>query len=275
MSVRVHNILTGELESSYATSVFGAPERHPLVKKEELLPYGYKERRINSDGTFEPGLMVPVPVWLIEGEEQNILIDTGLGDCEEIMRLQYRYGIDYLARKTKEQDVRVGLAAKGLKPEDIDVVVLTHLHFDHIGNTELFTKARFIVQKCEIPMLISPPRFATFYYREWSKKIVDISDRLVPIEGDLRLSKTTQLVKVGGHSPGQMAVFVQTGKGRVCIASDFFYNYTNVRQEWPIGPVWNMEEWITGLRLIKGESDIILPNHDFEIFEIYPDGIVG
>lgn len=275
MSVRVHNILTGELESSYATSVFGAPERHPLVKKEELLPYGHKERKFNSDGTFEPGLMVPVPVWLIEGEDRKILIDTGLGDCEEIMRLQYRYGIDYLARKSKEQEIVGGLGAKGLKPEDIDIVVLTHLHFDHIGNTELFKNARFIVQKVEIPMLISPPRFATFYYREWSHKITDISDRLIPIEGNLKLSKAIELVKVGGHSPGQMAVFVQTAKGRVCIASDFLYNYINLRQEWPIGPIWNMEEWITGLRFIKGEADIIVPNHDYEFYQIHPGGIVG
>ena len=275
MSVRIHNILTGELESSYATSVFGAPERHPAIKKEALLPYGYKERRIKNDGTVDPGLMVPVPIWYIEGEDARILIDTGLGDCDEIMRLQYQYGIDYLARKSPEQEIVAGLATKGLKPEDIDIVVLTHLHFDHIGNTELFTNARFIVQKSEIPMLISPPRFATFYYREWSKKITDIASRLVPIEGDFVLSKATKLVRVGGHSPGQMAVFVHTAKGRVCIASDFLYNYSNLRYEWPIGPVWNMEEWISGLRFIQGEADIIVPNHDFEFYQIYPDGIVG
>jgi glyoxylase-like metal-dependent hydrolase (beta-lactamase superfamily II) len=146
MSVRVHNILTGELESSYATSVYGVPERHPLVRKEELLPSGHKEREYRSDGTFEPGLMVPVPVWFVEGEDSKILIDTGLGDCEEIMRLQYRYGIDYVARKSTEQEVVNGLKAKGPAPEDIDMVILTPLHFDHIGNTELFKKARFFVQ---------------------------------------------------------------------------------------------------------------------------------
>src|SRR5262249_52651080 len=264
MSVRIHNILTGELESSYSTSVFGAPERHPLVKKEELLPYGHKERKYNRDGTFEPGLMVPVPVWFIDGEDSCILIDTGLGNCEEIMQLQYQYGVDYIARKSKEQEIVNGLAAKGLKPEDIDVVVLTHLHFDHIGNTELFQNARFIVQRSEIPMLISPPKFATFYYREWSHKITNISDRLIPIEGNWKLSKNIELVRLGGHSPGQMAVFVQTEKGRVCIASDFLYNYSNLRHEWPIGPVWDMDEWIRGLRFIKGEADIIVPNHDFE-----------
>ena len=275
MSVRVHNILTGELESSYSTSVFGAPERHPLLKKEDLLPYGHKERQYNSDGTFEPGLMVPVPIWFIEGEDSKILIDTGLGDCEEIMRLQYAYGIDYVARKSKEQEILSALAAKGLKPEDINIVILTHLHFDHIGNTDLFKNARFIVQKSEISMLISPPRFATFYYREWSDKIINISDRLVPIEGNFKLTKSIELVRMGGHSPGQMAVFVKTEKGRVCIASDFLYNYTNLRQEWPIGPIWNMDEWIRGIRFNKGEADIIVPNHDYEFYRIHPDGIVG
>ena len=83
--------------------------------------------------------------------------------------------------KSKEQEIINGLAAKGLKPEDVDVVVLTHLHFDHIGNTDLFTNARFIVQRSEISMLISPPKFATFYYREWWHKITDISDRLIPM----------------------------------------------------------------------------------------------
>ena len=275
MSVRVHNILTGELESSYSTSVFGAPERHPLVKKKDLLPYGYKERQYNSDGTFAPGLMVPVPVWYIEGEDSKILIDTGLGDCEEIMRLQYEYGIDYVERKSKDQEILVGLAAKGLKPEDIDTVILTHLHFDHIGNTELFRNARFIVQKPEISMLISPPRFATFYYREWSHKITNISDRLIPIEGNLKLTRNIELVRMGGHSPGQMAVFVQTAKGKICIASDFLYNYTNLRHEWPIGPIWNMEEWIKGLRYIKGEAEIILPNHDYEFYQLHPGGVLG
>ena len=88
MKAKIHCILTGALESSYATSVYGAPERHPLVTKEELLPHGHKERVYLEDGSVEPGLMVPVPVWLIEDEGKRILIDTGLGDCAEIMEMQ-------------------------------------------------------------------------------------------------------------------------------------------------------------------------------------------
>mgnify|MGYP002621595623 CR=1 FL=1 len=275
MSVRLHNILTGALESSYATSIFNAPEKHPLFKKEDLLPYGHKERKYAEDGSFEPGLMVPVPVWFIEGEDQNILIDTGLGDCEEIMALQGSYGIDYVATKTKEQEIVTALAAKGLKPEDIDVVVLTHLHFDHIGNNELFKNARFIVQKDEVPLLLNPPHFATFYYREWKHKITAISDRLEMIEGNYRLTKNVELIKAGGHAAGQMVVMADTPKsGKVCLASDFFYNYSNIRNNWPMGPLWNVQQWIDSCKWIKSNADLIVPNHDYELFNYYPDGII-
>src|SRR3954451_1513658 len=118
MPVKIHCILTGSLESSYSTSVYGGPERHPLVKKTDLLPYGYKERVYAEDGSFAPRLMVPVPVWLIEGEDKIILIDTGLGDCDEIMSMQNRYGIDYIAAKSEDEEIVTALARKGLKPED-------------------------------------------------------------------------------------------------------------------------------------------------------------
>ncbi|WP_315928382.1 N-acyl homoserine lactonase family protein [Mesorhizobium sp. SP-1A] len=275
MTVRIHCILTGALESSYTTSVYGAPERHPLVKKEDLLPYGHKERVYNSDGTITPGLMVPVPIWLIEGEDKTILIDTGLGDCDEVMAMQGQYGIDYIATKSKDEEIVTALAQKGLKPEDIDVVALTHLHFDHIGNNELFTKARFVVQKDEVPFLVSPPPFATFYYREWQHKLTSISDRLDTIEGNYRLSKNVELVKVGGHAAGQMVVMVNTSLGKVCIGSDFYYNYTNIDRSWPMGPLWNVQQWIDNDRWVKSNCDIILPNHDFALFNRFPSRAIG
>jgi glyoxylase-like metal-dependent hydrolase (beta-lactamase superfamily II) len=263
------------LESSYSTSVYGAPERHPLVKKEDLLPYGHKERVYNADGTVTPGLMVPVPIWLIEGEDKTILIDTGLGDCDKVMAMQGEYGIDYIATKSKDEEIVTALAQKGLTPEDIDVVALTHLHFDHIGNNELFSKARFVVQKDEVPFLVSPPPFATFYYREWQHKLTSISDRLDTIEGNYRLSKNVELVKVGGHAAGQMVVMVDTSLGKVCIGSDFYYNYTNIDKSWPMGPLWNVQQWIDNDRWVKSNCDIILPNHDFALFNRFPSGVIG
>lgn len=275
MTVKIHCILTGALESSYRTSVYGAPERHPVVTKEELLPFGHKERVYAADGTFSPGLMVPVPVWLIEGEDKTILIDTGLGDCDEIMAMQGRYGIDYIATMSPEENITRALAQKGVSPDDIDVIALTHLHFDHIGNNELFSKARFVVQKDEVPFLLNPPPFATFYYREWRHKLTSISDRLDIVEGNCRISKNVELVKVGGHAAGQIVVMARTSLGVACIASDFYYNYTNIDRSWPMGPLWNVQQWMDNDRWIKANADIILPNHDYALFNKYPSRVIG
>jgi len=98
---------------------------------------------------------------------------------------------------------------------------------------------------------------------------------LVPIQEDFNLTSDIRIVRVGGHAPGQLAVFIRSSAGRVCLASDFLYNYVNLRQDWPIGPVWNMEEWISGLRFIRGEAEIIVPNHDYEFYQYYPDGVIG
>lgn len=275
MSVRLNNVLTGELESNYPTSIFNAPSKHPLYTREELLPYGYKERVYREDGSFEPGLMVPVPIWIIEGEDKNILVDTGLGDCEETMKVQGSYGVDFIARKTKEQEILTALASKGLTPDDIDIVILTHLHFDHIGNCELFKKAKIYIQKDEVPLLTQPLPYLTFYYSEWKDKVFSALNRMELIEGNVRLTKNIELVKVGGHAPGQMVVMADTCQGRACIASDFIYNYVNLLYNWPMGPVWSVKEWMDNIRYIKGNADIILPNHDYKLFEYYPDGIIG
>lgn len=275
MSVRIHNLLTGELESNYPTSIHNAPSVHPIYQKEELLPYGYRERVYHEDGSFDPGLMVPVPIWVIEGEDKNILIDTGFGDCEETMQVQRKYGVDFIARRTREQEITEVLATKGLKPEDIDIVVLTHLHFDHIGNCELFKKAKIYFQKEEIPLMVQPLPFLTFYYHEWYDKVFSALNRMEIIDGDLKLTKNIELLKVGGHCPGQMVVMCKTAAGKACIASDFIYNYKNLKYNWPMGPIWSMREWIDGIHYIKGNADIILPNHDYELYEYYPDGIIG
>jgi len=182
--------------------------------------------------------------------------------------LEYGPRMTGLPRRTWAERVEEYLFKVGLTE-------YAHLHFDHIGNTELFPNAQFFVHTSEIPMLISPPRYATFYYREWKRKLTNIADRLIPVAGGFHLTKNIEVVRIGGHSPGQLAVFVQTGEGRVCLASDFLYNYVNLRQEWPIGPIWNMDEWMAGLRFLKGESDIIIPNHDFEFYQHFPEGIIG
>ncbi|WP_157984024.1 N-acyl homoserine lactonase family protein [Nesterenkonia muleiensis] len=274
MSVKIHHIVTGELESSLPVSLLNAGA-HPDLPPEERLPFGYRRDIVRRDGSVHSGVMVPVPVWLLEGTEKTIIVDTGLGDIDEVSEMQSRYGVDFVASRTADQDLVAGLAAHDVKPQDVDIVVLTHLHFDHIGNNELFPNATFVVQKDELPQATEPPHFCMFYYPEYSYKIDVVRDRLQVIEGDVEIEPFVRLVKIGGHTPGCMVVMVDTAEGTVCLTSDVMYNYKNLELHWPMGSFWNLPELLAGYDRLHQEADIIIPEHDWKFRELYPTGTIG
>lgn len=272
--VKIHHIVTGELESSLAVSLLNSGA-HPDVPHEDRLPFGFRDDIVRRDGTVAEGVMVPVPVWLIEGCDQTILIDTGLGDIDEVSAMQSRYGVDFVASRTADQDLVAGLARHGVRPKDVDVVVLTHLHFDHVGNNELFVNAEFIVQQDELPQALTPPSFCMFYYPEYAYKIEAVRDRLRIIDGEYALNDSVRVLKIGGHTPGCMVVMVKTGAGTVCLTSDVMYNYKNLELNWPMGSFWDLPDLMTGYDRLHREADIIIPEHDWKFRELYPSGTIG
>ena len=75
---------------------------------------------------------------------KTVLFEAGIGAFFE-PKLRERYGV------VEERHVLIdSLAAAGFAPEDIDVVVLSHLHFDHCGANELFPRSTFLVQRAEM-----------------------------------------------------------------------------------------------------------------------------
>lgn len=274
MPVRIHHIVTGELESSLPVSLLNAGA-HPELSLDQVLPFGFRNdiKRLNGDIT--EGVMVPVPVWLIEGTDKLILIDTGLGDVDEVSAMQSRYGVDFLASRSADQNLIEGLKAHGVAPDDIDLIVLTHLHFDHIGNNETFPRAKFIVQRDELPQGLAPPNFCMFYYPEYSYKIANVRDRLRVVDGDVDIDDQVRLIKIGGHTPGCMVVLVETDLGRVCLTSDVMYNYRNLELNWPMGSFWNLPELMRGYDRLRRESDLIVPEHDWQFREEFPSGTIG
>ncbi|WP_103663145.1 N-acyl homoserine lactonase family protein [Microbacterium sp. CJ77] len=274
MGIRIHHIVTGELESSLSVSLLNAGIS-PNLPDHERYPFGFRKDIHRRDGSVTEGVMVPVPVWLIQGAGEIILVDTGLGDVDEVANIQHRYGVDFVTRRGDDQDLIIQLAGLGLRPEDVDTVILTHLHFDHIGNNELFTNARFIVQRDELPNALTPPNFGMFYYPEYAYKVKAIEDRLQIIDGDLQLEPGIDLIRVGGHTPGSMAVMVDTDAGRVCIAGDLMYNYRNLELDWPQGSFWDLPDLVAAYARVKREADIVLPAHDWKIRELHPTGVIG
>jgi glyoxylase-like metal-dependent hydrolase (beta-lactamase superfamily II) len=271
---RIHHIVTGELEMSLTTALLNGGIT-PTIAPESMRPFGYRSDIARRDGSLVEGMWAPIPVWLIEEAGRLILVDTGLGDIHEIASINHRRGPDFAGRKLEQHDLVDGLARHGVTPQDIDLVLLTHLHFDHVGNNQLFPRARFIAQRVELSYALCPPPFSLMYWPEYAHKTRDVLDRVEPIDGDRPISRDVKVVRIGGHSPGCMVVVVETEVGRVCLTSDVMYSYRNLQHDWPTGIYWSLPELLAGYSRIRELADVVVPEHDWEFLEHFPDGTIG
>ncbi|HLL49394.1 MAG TPA: MBL fold metallo-hydrolase, partial [Thermomicrobiales bacterium] len=98
---------------------------------------------------------------------------------------------------------------------------------------------------------------------------------LEAIDGDLRVTDGVSLKKLGGHTPGSQAILVDTDAGRVCLSGDLFYFYLNWELNWPVGSFFDLNELMRAYAWMNANADIIVPQHDWKFFELYPEGWVG
>jgi len=188
------------------------------------------------------------------------------------------------------------LAKVGLAPADIDVLVLTHLHFDHAGNFAAFPNARVIVQRREFEQWRRvldgiPDRSAGKSMWELSSLDAGLIDdiagavaagRIELIDGDTRIAPGIDCrLAADSHTFGSQWVEVQTRAGPHVIAGDCVYWYRNLESMWPPGYAqgnpWNLLGVYRRLQAVVGAGrlDRVVPGHDMEIFSRHPHFTVG
>ena len=150
----------------------------------------------------------PVYSFYIEGAKETILVDTGIS-AEEMKK--------YAKFATRAEDIipfEIALSKFGLKPEDIDIVIQTHLHSDHCLNTRKCKNARVIVQEEELNFALNPhPLYAGVYQRHWYEGL-----NFETINGDREIVPGIDAVFLPGHTKGTQGVLMDTQKGRTVIA---------------------------------------------------------
>jgi N-acyl homoserine lactone hydrolase len=206
-------------------------------------------------------VQIPVTCYLVRTGEATILFDTGLSP-RAVPGLRRN---DPLARFTDDDLLVHRLDRIGLDAGDVDMVVLSHLHYDHAGGAALFPKSELIVQTDEYAYAHYPASFfAGFYYR----KNFDLPGyRWRLLDGDAELVPGVTVLRTDGHTPGHQSLLVELpDSGPVILAADSCYWQEHIETERPPGVVWNptlamhsIKRLKTLARLVDGR---IFPGHD-------------
>jgi glyoxylase-like metal-dependent hydrolase (beta-lactamase superfamily II) len=137
---------------------------------------------------------------LIITEKEKILIDTGVD------KLPTQYQKFYHITQTSEKNLEKQLQMHGVTPKDIDIVVNTHLHFDHCGNNALFKEAKFYVQADELRYAYAPDKFQQAGY---IRELFDLNIEYMLIKGKHRLNENVLLIPTPGHTIGHQSVIIK------------------------------------------------------------------
>jgi len=214
----------------------------------------------------------PMPMdyftWVIVGPDRVLLVDTG-------------FTAEVAARR-KRTFLRCpidNLRLLDIDPDAVTDVVLTHLHYDHVGNFHKLPHARFHLQERELAFAtgrhICYPYFAHGFEEEDIVGVVRLNfrHRLELYEGDVDLAPGLTLHLAHGHTAGLQVVRVRTQRGYVVLASDASHYYENLRTNRPFVAVVDIAAMFDAFRKVERLADSphhIIPGHDPLVMQQYP-----
>lgn len=221
-----------------------------------------------------------------KARQRLILVDTG-----------FKSGRSMTGRSFEQVEMPEGVLGKvGCRPQDVDTVILTHLHFDHAGNFDAFPRARILVQRREYERwkeVIAALPDVSAGKQSWMLSSLDVElfprfDRAIAegrvslLDGDAEIAPGVSCrLAEDTHTFGSQWVELETRSGPHVVAGDCVYWYANLERMWPPGyhqgNAWNLLRTYERLRRLVGADRLerIVPGHDMALFERHRSWIAG
>ncbi|MBD3751583.1 MAG: N-acyl homoserine lactonase family protein [Micrococcales bacterium] len=216
-------------------------------------------------------------VWVVRNAHRVILVDTG-------------YSIEGGASRGRTPLMTPVDAWRhlGIDLDSELTVVLSHAHYDHAGNLAALPKARIVVSESEVDFWLGPlARRAQFHHSADADGLTELAKarkqgRVKTFSGAVTVAPGVEVLEVGGHTPGQAIVRVETAAGRVLLASDSVHYYEELEADMPFTHVADLPRMYRTFDLISGlvatgQITHLVAGHDPSTLERFPayDGVPG
>lgn len=214
--------------------------------------------------------------WLLRGEAGTILVDCGFDTAVGTRR-----------GRTTVCPPLEALARLGISPEAIDLLVITHMHYDHIGQLAGFPGTAWLVPEREVTFWTGPGLSEEHAGPIERDEIDQVAAAVAAgqarlLDGGSIIAPGVGAVLVGGHSPGQISLVVNGVEGPVLLASDAVHYYEELERELPFEIFVDLEEMVAGYGLLRELAErtgaVVVPGHDPAVVDRFPpvsDALAG
>jgi len=212
---------------------------------------------------------------VVQGNGLTALVDTGMVSVEEMNR-----GAGFLMTEPVSQepgeDTHSILARVGVEPSNVDLVFLTHCHYDHCSLAPLFADARIVIPERAWRIWHEEPERTAYLHAGFLEYLESrrAAGRLV-LRDDGLVAPGLGVRWVGGHSPCSQFVYVNTTKGVAVLTGDAVQMYANLEQNDVIHICERPAERWQALEIARSDADYVIPGHDPRVLECYPDGVIA
>jgi glyoxylase-like metal-dependent hydrolase (beta-lactamase superfamily II) len=212
---------------------------------------------ISGGGGLGEKIETPSIGLFINHPKGMILVDTGWNDVvPEVHRdMGHVYSLEHTP---------LGQLQKlGVKPRDISHVVLTHMHFDHVGGIQYFQNIPVLVRRSELEKAFVPPRNSERLYLRSDFDIKGVAYETIDGDMDYEILPGVTLISTPGHSAGSQSILIESKEGSILYAGDAIYLYENWEKGLMPGICYSQALQLQTFSRLKGLGPFhLIPGHD-------------